>query len=85
MSSRNTTISGARHCSRFVSAWVIGGGVWLLGMFALMVVPMIATDVNAGVTASPAYYSHSGNWTTVTDPSGKYTAVVRQMVPAPKP
>ena len=84
MSSTNFAISGARYCSRFISAWVIGGGIWLLGMLALLVVPMITTDVNAGVTSAPAYYSHSGNWTTVTDPSGKYTAVVREMVPAPK-
>ena len=69
---------------KVIGAWVMGGGIWLLGMFALLVVPMISTDVNAGVNSGSAHYSHSGSWKTVTDPSGKYTAVVRDIVQAPK-
>ena len=68
---------------KVIGAWVMGGGIWLLGMLALMVVPMVSSDVNAGVQQSATYYSHSGAWKTITDPSGKYTAVVRDIVKAP--
>jgi hypothetical protein len=88
MSAQYSTTTGptaGRLSGRKVAAaWIMGGGIWLLGMFALMVVPMIATDVNAHAPATQNYYAHSGSWKTVTDASGKYSAVVRQMVQAPK-
>ena len=80
-SQQNSTALSRR---KVMGAWVMGGGIWLLGMLALLVVPMISLDVNASVTGTSSHYSHSGNWKTVTDPSGKYTAVVREMVLAPK-
>jgi hypothetical protein len=80
----NCTAKEVVTSRKVIGAWVMGGGIWLLGMLALLVVPMISTNVNAGVTPTSAYYSHSGSWKTVTDPSGKYTAVVRNLVQAPK-
>jgi hypothetical protein len=80
----NCTAKEVVTSRKVIGAWVMGGGIWLLGMLALLVVPMISTDVNARVTPAPTHYSHSGSWKTVTDPSGKYTAVVRDIVQAPK-
>ena len=80
----NCTAKQVVTSRKVIGAWVMGGGIWLLGMLALLVVPMISTDVNAGVNSGSAYYSHSGSWKTVTDPSGKYTVTVRNMVQAPK-
>jgi hypothetical protein len=81
----NCAVSETVSNRKVIGAWVMGGGIWLLGMLALLVVPMISSNVNAGVSPPSAYYSHSGNWKTVTDPSGKYTAVVREMIQAPYP
>ena len=85
----NNKISSRRNSKalsrrKVMDARVMGGGLWLLGMLALLVVPLISMDVNASVTVTSVHYSHSGNWKTVTDPSGKYSAVVREMVPGPK-
>ncbi len=65
-----------------IAAWIMGGGIWLLGMAGLLVVPLYTTDLNAKTTVSADYYSHSGAWTTVQHPSGKYSVVVRGLVPA---
>ena len=62
----------------------MGGGIWLLGMAGLLVVPLYTSDVNAKTTASSDYYSHTGAWTTIQHPSGKYSTVVRSLVPAKK-
>jgi hypothetical protein len=80
----NCAVSEVVTSRKVMGAWIMGGGIWLLGMLALLVVPMISTDVNAGITPASSYYAHSGSWKTVTDASGKYTAVVRNMVQGPK-
>ena len=69
---------------KVIGAWVMGGGIWLFGMLALLVVPMVSSDVNAQSKVVSPYYAHSGSWKTITDPSGKYVAVVRSLVNAPK-
>jgi hypothetical protein len=92
MSSNHTPSATQTGCAvaevvssrKVIGAWVMGGGIWLFGMLALLVVPMVSTDVNAQSTVVSNYYAHSGSWKTISDPSGKYTAVVRNLVPAPK-
>jgi len=63
-----------------VGAWVMGGSIWLLGMFGLLAAPVTADVTTSPITASD-YYAHTGSWKTYTDPSGKYTVVIRSMVP----
>jgi hypothetical protein len=66
-----------------IGAWVMGGGIWVLGMAGLMAAPVTADITTVGVTAAN-YYTHSGAWQTYTDPSGKYTVVIRSLVHAGK-
>jgi len=67
--------------SRVVGAWLVGGGIWVLGMFGLMATPVTADVTTSPITASD-YYTHAGSWRSYTDPTGKYTIVIRTMVPA---
>lgn len=66
---------------RVIGAWVMGGGIWILGMFGLLAAPVTA-DITTSPIVKSDYYAHAGSWQSYTDPSGKYTVVIRSMVPA---
>ncbi len=65
---------------RVIGAWVMGGSIWVLGMFGLLAAPVTADITTSAVTASD-YYAHTGSWKSYTDPSGKYTVVIRALAP----
>ena len=68
----------------FVSAWLFGGGVWLLGLLGLFALSAQSPEGVAGSGADrvSAYYLASQTATLYQDPSGKYTVVVRAPGPA---
>lgn len=67
-----------------LSAWLMGGGVWVLGLLALVVLSA-PSAAPGGEFASPqasTHYLASQTATRYQDPSGKYTVVVRGPGPA---
>ncbi len=68
----------------FVSAWLFGGGVWLLGLLGLFALSPQSPerDAGSGSGRQSAYYLPSQTATLYQDPSGKYTVVVRAPGPA---
>lgn len=67
-----------------LTAWLVGGGVWVLGLLALVALSA-QSAAPAGEFASPptrAHYVPSQTATRYQDPSGKYTVVVRGPGPA---
>lgn len=70
----------------FLSAWITGGGVWLLGLAALFAASQhtedTARDVNESAASSyAAYRVHTQTSWLYQDPSGRYTAVLRATRP----
>ena len=75
----NSTTKRSFVSRKLIGAWVMGGGIWVLGMFGLLVAPVTA-DVSTSTTVKSDYYAHAGTWQTYTDASGKYTVVIRGLV-----
>ncbi len=70
----------------FLAAWVTGGGLWLLGLIGLVVVPQhydpnVAYLDDATASRDSTYYVHTRTSWLHQDPSGKYTVVVRAIRP----
>lgn len=70
-----------------ISAWILGGGIWALGMLGLFAAPLLATETGAEARAQPVTtaYIHTGSWATYQHPSGKYTVRVRTVRAVPTP
>ncbi len=70
-----------------ISAWILGGGIWALGMLGLFAAPLLATESGAEARESTTVtaYIHTGSWATYQHPSGKYTVRLRTVVPVPIP
>jgi hypothetical protein len=67
-----------------MSAWIFGGGVWLLGLLGLVAMSAQTPerDIGSGADSGSAYYLPAQTATLYQDPSGKYTVVVRAPGPA---
>ena len=70
----------------FLAAWLTGGGLWLLGLIGLVLVPQpydqrVAYLDGAAASGNSTYYVHTRTSSLHQDPSGKYTVVVRGIRP----
>lgn len=67
-----------------LSAWLVGGGVWVLGLLALVALSAPSAGPGGEFASPPAraHYVPSQTATRYQDPSGKYTVVVRGPGPA---
>ncbi len=67
-----------------LSAWLIGGGVWVLGLLALVALSAQSPAPGGEIasTSASSHYVPSQTAMRYQDPSGRYTVVVRGPGPA---
>lgn len=70
-------------CRELVAAWIVGAGIWLIGMGGLIAASDPTDDQAAQVETdgTSSYFLPAGGWSTYQDPSGRYTVVHRSLRP----
>jgi len=66
-----------------VSVWLVYGGVWLLGLLALLAYSKLSASDLPGPLGSPPAFVHSGTTSIPPHPTGGQGAVVRDLRRAP--